>query len=38
MFVLGVRILGEAPVWPLTMGFGEALKNRANYTSRVNER
>lgn len=35
---LGVRILGEAPVWPLTMGFGEALKNRANYTSRVSER
>lgn len=26
---LGVRILADAPVWPLAMGFAEALKNRA---------
>lgn len=26
---LGIRILADAPVWPVAMGFAEALKNRA---------
>lgn len=26
---LGIRILADAPVWPIAMGFAEALKNRA---------
>ncbi|ODV66647.1 hypothetical protein HYPBUDRAFT_110786 [Hyphopichia burtonii NRRL Y-1933] len=30
---MGVRILADAPVWPLAMGFAEALKNRATYIS-----
>ncbi|WEJ93159.1 hypothetical protein PSN45_000620 [Yamadazyma tenuis] len=34
---LGVRILADAPIWPLAMGFAEALKNRANYISRTNQ-
>lgn len=32
---LGVRILADAPIWPLAMGFAEALKNRANYISKI---
>lgn len=32
---LGVRILADAPIWPLVMGFAEALKNRANYISKT---
>ncbi|KAK6455413.1 uncharacterized protein RJT20DRAFT_128625 [Scheffersomyces xylosifermentans] len=30
---LGIRILADAPVWPIAMGFAEALKNRATYLS-----
>lgn len=32
---LGVRILADAPIWPLAMGFAEALKNRANFISKI---
>ncbi|KAG2735471.1 hypothetical protein G9P44_001685 [Scheffersomyces stipitis] len=30
---LGIRILADAPIWPIAMGFAEALKNRATYLS-----
>ncbi|KAK6204514.1 uncharacterized protein RJT21DRAFT_116950 [Scheffersomyces amazonensis] len=30
---LGIRILADAPVWPIAMGLAEALKNRASYLS-----
>ncbi|RLV94735.1 putative transcription factor TDA9 [Spathaspora sp. JA1] len=30
---LGIRILADAPVWPISMGFAEALKFRAIYLS-----
>ncbi|ODV78309.1 uncharacterized protein CANTADRAFT_28795, partial [Suhomyces tanzawaensis NRRL Y-17324] len=30
---LGIRILADAPVWPIAMGLSESLKFRANYLS-----
>lgn len=33
---LGIRILTDAPLWPLAMAFALALKNRVNYISIVN--
>lgn len=33
LLFLGIRILADAPVWPLAMGFAEALKNRATHNS-----
>jgi hypothetical protein len=30
---LGIRILADAPVWPVATGFAEALKKRATYLS-----
>ena len=32
----GIRILTDAPLWPLAMAFAFALKNRVNYISSVN--
>lgn len=34
---LGVRILADAPLWPLAMGFAEALKNMATQISEKSE-
>ncbi|CAN3374998.1 hypothetical protein DIURU_000224 [Diutina rugosa] len=32
---LGIRILADAPVWPIALGFGEAMKKRARHRARA---